>query len=191
GLCPAGRKEEKKNLGYAPGPGLCSSVPTLSAMPPLAKHAPRDILGALRDGFAARDVRLGFALPEARKEEFGLCHRPGLVQFSSYAVGYAAPRKARPSQNTARPTRRLRRSRCEAGLCPAGRKEEKKNLGYAPGPGLCSSVPTLSAMPPLAKHALREILGALRDGFAARDVRLGFALPEGREREIWVYAPGS
>jgi len=45
-------------------------------------------------------------------------------------------------------------------------------------------------MPPLAKHALREILRALRDGFAARDVRLGFALPEGRKkRRIWAMPP--
>jgi len=86
---PEGR--EREIWVYAPGSGLCSSVPTLSAMPPLAKHALREILGALRDGFAACDVRLGFALPEGRKEEFGLCPRSGLVQFSSYAVGYAMP----------------------------------------------------------------------------------------------------
>ena len=50
-------------------------------------------------------------------------------------------------------------------------------------------------MPPLAKHALREILGALRDGFAARDVRLGFALPAcrkaGKKENSWGYARGS
>jgi len=44
-------------------------------------------------------------------------------------------------------------------------------------------------MPPLAKHALREILGALRDGFAARDVRLGFALPEGRKEKKYGALP--
>ena len=41
------------------------------ATPPLLKHALREILGALRDGFAARDVRQGYALPVALKNIFG------------------------------------------------------------------------------------------------------------------------